>query len=378
MTTPDRTTATRSPQQSPLHACHERQGARFVTFGGWQMPVEYAGGGVLSEHAAVRTAAGVFDVSHLGTVRVSGPGAMSWLNTVLANDLGRLRPGSAQYQLLCTERGGVVDDLIAYLLADDELLLVPNAANCAQVAQILRDLAPRGIEVADEHGRHAIIAVQGPSSPALLESLGLPTQMEYMSFATAALAGVPLSVCRSGYTGERGYELIVDAGRAEGIWLAVLSAGAPLGARPCGLGARDTLRTEMGYALHGHELSLEIDPVSAGLSWAIGWDKPRFRGREALVEIRSAGPARRLRALRASGRAIPRGGMHCFAADQGPGSPSLGTVTSGTYSPSLRVGIGLAYLDAHVQPGQHVGIQVRSRLEDFEVVKPPLWPSRVH
>ncbi|MFZ2624417.1 MAG: glycine cleavage system aminomethyltransferase GcvT [Propionibacterium sp.] len=365
------------PVRSPLHYCHERAGARFAEFGGWLMPLDYAGSGVLAEHRAVREAVGVFDVSHLGKVRVAGPGAKAWLDTMLTADLGHATPGTAQYQLLCTEQGGVVDDLIAYPRADDEVLLIPNAANCASVASILAGSAPVGVQVCDEHERHAIIAVQGPASPALMDALGLPAGLDYMSFTDARLGDIDVTVCRSGYTGERGYELVVDPGRAESVWLAVFSAGASLGARPCGLAARDTLRTEMGYALHGHELSSQIDPVSAGLSWAVGWEKPDFRGARALRRIRAEGPARRLRGLLAAGRGIPRPGMDCLAAGDKDGSRPIGRVTSGTFSPSLRTGIGLAFLDASVTPGQHVGVLVRNRIEDFEVVKTPFRPSAV-
>ncbi len=365
------------PVRSPLHADHERLGARFAEFGGWLMPLEYTTGGVLAEHRAVREAVGVFDVSHLGKVRVSGAGAKTWLDTVLAADLGRVPVGVAQYQLLCTEQGGVVDDLIACPRADDDVLLVPNAANCASVAKILAAGAPAGVRVDDEHQRHAIIAVQGPASADLLDSLGLPVDLDYMSFTQTHLGDVAITVSRSGYTGERGYELILDPERASGVWLAILAAGVPFGVRPCGLAARDTLRTEMGYPLHGHELSTSIDPLSAGLGWAVGWDKPDFHGARALRRIRAKGPARRLRGLRASGRGIPRPGMDCVDLDQQPDAPIIGKVSSGTYSPSLRTGIGLAFLDASVATGQHVGVLVRGRTEEFEVVKLPFRPSAV-
>ena len=201
--------ATDTLLRSPLHAGHAALGAKFAAFSGWEMPLEYAGGGVLKEHTAVRTATGVFDVSHLGKARVTGPGAAAFVNACLTNDLGRIAPGQAQYTLCCDDEGGVVDDLIAYLFADDDVFLIPNAANTAEVVRRLTAAAPEGITVTDEHRKHAILAVQGPGSAAALERLGLPTDFDYMSFATAKLEDDSLIVCRTGYTGEHGYELVI-------------------------------------------------------------------------------------------------------------------------------------------------------------------------
>ncbi|MVA77379.1 glycine cleavage system aminomethyltransferase GcvT [Auraticoccus sp. F435] len=362
---------------SPLHAEHERLRARFAGFGGWSMPLEYAGGGVLAEHAAVRGQVGVFDVSHLGKVRVTGPGAAAFVNDCLTNDLDRIGAGQAQYTLLCTEEGGVVDDLIAYRYGDDDVFLVPNASNAPAVVAVLAGAAPAGVEVRDQHAELAVVAVQGPRSDEVLSAAGLPAGHPYMSFVTAELdtaglddvqgpAGVRVSVCRTGYTGERGYELVVPAEAAVAVWRAVLAAGEPYGIQPAGLGARDTLRTEMGYPLHGQDISLDVTPVQAGLGWAVGWQKPRFRGREALLAEKQAGPARRLRGLRARGRGIPRPGMVLVDGDR-----PIGTVTSGTFSPTLRTGIALALVEAGVPLGAEVEVQVRSRREVFEVVRPP-------
>ena len=354
-------------QRSPIHEQHVRSGAKFAPFAGWQMPLEYEGGGVLAEHAAVRESVGLFDVSHLGTLDVRGPGARTFLDTQLTNDLSRLEPGAAQYTLMCTEDGGVVDDLIAYVSGDSDVRLVPNAANCAAVRDRLR-AAPEGVEVLDRHTSTAILAVQGPHSAGVLVALGLDPDLAYMRFNQQTFGDATVSVCRSGYTGEPGFELIADTDAAPGLWEALLREAAKVGGRPAGLGARDTLRTEMGYPLHGQDLSLEISPVQAGLAWAIGWDKPEFVGRAALVAERSAGPQRRLRGIRLSDPGVPRSGMPVLAAE---GGQEVGVLTSGTFSPTLRIGIGLALCEPAVGVGDEVLVQARGRQLAAEVVKPP-------
>jgi aminomethyltransferase len=350
--------------RSPLHERHLALGAKLASFGGWEMPLEYAGGGVLREHASVREAAGVFDVSHLGKARVRGAGAAAFVNSCLTNDLGRIQPGKAQYTLCCDENGGVVDDLIAYLFGDDHVFLIPNAANTGEVVRRLLAAAPDGISIENEHRQFAVLAVQGPQSAELLGKLGLPTDHDYMSFATAPLFGAELIVCRTGYTGEHGYELVVPWDAAVGVWDAIVAAGV----QPCGLGARDTLRTEMGYPLHGQDLSLDISPVQARSGWAVGWSKPEFWGREALVKEKSEGPRRLLRGLELTGRGIPRGHMHVYAVEQ-----PIGETTSGTFSPTKKVGIALALIDtaAGVSDGDLVQIDIRGRKTEAKVVKPP-------
>ena len=260
-------------------------------FGGWEMPIEYPGSGVLREHEAVRTSVGIFDVSHLGKAAVTGPGAAAYVDACLTNALGRIGPGKAQYTLCCDDAtGGVVDDLIVYLRSDDDVFLVPNAANTSEVARRLAAAAPPGVTVTDHHHDYGVLAVQGPRSADLLGLLGLPAGGEYMSFVDATWDGCPVLVCRSGYTGEHGYELLPSATDAPALWDALLEAGAAYGALACGLGARDTLRTEMGYPLHGHDLSLDITPVQAGAGWAVGWDKPAFWGRDARGRARRGTP----------------------------------------------------------------------------------------
>jgi aminomethyltransferase len=318
----------------------------------------------------------VFDVSHLGKATVAGPGAFDFVNSVLANDLRRIGPGKAQYTLCCDDAtGGVVDDLIAYVKSEEEIFLIPNAANTTEVVRRLAAAAPEGVTVTNQHKDFAVLAVQGPESEALIKTLGLPTDFDYMAFAAAAWDGRPLTVCRTGYTGEHGYELVCRWDDADALWQAILRAGEPFEIKPCGLGARDTLRTEMGYPLHGNDLSLEITPVQARAGWAVGWKKPEFWGREALLAEREAGPARQLWGLKASGRGIPRPGMAVLGADGG----RVGEVTSGTFSPSLRTGIALALLDAAAGTGEgdELAVDVRGRTQPVEVVKPPFVPSHV-
>lgn len=354
---------TPSQLTSVLHDRHVAAGAKFAEFGGWLMPLEYAG--VLAEHKAVRERVGLFDVSHLGKALVIGAGSADYLNTRLTNDLNRIGAGQAQYTLLCAEDGGTIDDLIAYRRSDDEVFLIPNASNTTEVVKRLSDGVPQGVQITNLHRDYAVLAVQGPSSDELLASIGLPVGHDYMRFVVAKLDGVELTVCRTGYTGERGYELVCAAADAGVVWDAVVAAGESYGLELCGLGARDTLRTEMGYPLHGNDLSPEISPVEAGINWAVGWKKPIFDGAEALRAQRKA-PHRVLRGLKATGRGIPRHGMEVVDAD----GTHIGEVTSGTFSPTLRQGIALALVDPSIVEGDQVGVVIRSRIEAFDVVKP--------
>lgn len=359
---------------SALHDRHLALHAKMAPFAGWSMPLEYSG--IVAEHQAVRTAAGLFDVSHLGKLVVSGPGAVAYLNTRLTNNLDAIGAGQAQYTLLCFADGGVVDDIIVYRISDDLALLVPNAANCATVAERLAQGLPDGISITDRHRLDAVLAVQGPRSDAVLDAAGFGVDLEYMHHVPLTVevgqATVTGTVCRTGYTGERGYELIVPVEAAAVVWDAIMRAGSGLGLLPCGLGARDTLRTEMGYPLHGQDLGPDITPVMARLTWAVGWKKPSFDGAEALRAQRAAGPDRLLWGIRALGRGIPRHGM-----DVVDGGRPVGLVTSGTFSPTLKTGIGLALLPPSVRPGDTVDVAVRQRTEAFEVVKPPFVTGSV-
>jgi aminomethyltransferase len=330
------------------------------------MPVSYAG--VVAEHKAVRQSVGVFDVSHLGKALVSGPGAADFVNSTLTNDLGRVGPGKAQYTLCCTESGGVVDDLIAYFVSPDEVFLVPNAANTAAVVAALAAEAPEGITVVDQHRDFGVLAVQGPGSRAIVEQLGLPVDMEYMAFEDARWGDIPVRVCRTGYTGEHGYELIPAWSDAEALFRALVDAVRAADGQVAGLGARDTLRTEMGYPLHGHELSLDISPLQARCGWAVGWKKDRFWGKDALSAEKEAGPTRVLRGVKAVDRGVLRQGQTVER-----DGVEIGITTSGTFSPSLGIGIALALVDsgAGVSPGDTVEVNVRGRALKCEIVAPP-------
>ncbi|GFG69875.1 glycine cleavage system aminomethyltransferase GcvT [Mycolicibacter senuensis] len=362
-------------QHGPLEDRHRELGASFAEFGGWLMPVSYAG--TVAEHHATRTAVGLFDVSHLGKATVAGPGAAAFVNATLTNDLTRIGPGKAQYTLCCNESGGVIDDLIAYYIADDEIFLVPNAANTGAVVAALADAAPAGVTVSDEHRSRAVLAVQGPRSTEVLAGLGLPTEMDYMGFedATVDAAGarVPVRVCRSGYTGEHGYELLPEWESAGVVFDALLAAVSQAGGELAGLGARDTLRTEMGYPLHGHELSPDISPLQARCGWAIGWKKEQFFGREALQAEKAAGPARLLRGLRATGRGVLRAELAVLDGDR-----QVGVTTSGTFSPTLKAGIALALIDvdAGLDDGAVLTVDVRGRAVECELVRPPFVTAK--
>ena len=359
---------------SPLHDRHVALGAKLADFGGWQMPIEYPGGGVLREHAAVRERVGIFDVSHLGNARVRGAGAADFVNACFTNDLRKIGPGQAQYTMCCDEAtGGVVDDLIQYFIAEDEIFLIPNAANTAEVVRRLQAAAPEGITVTDEHRDWGIVAVQGPRSPEVVAALGLPTELDYMSFAEVERDGVPIIVCRTGYTGEKGYELVAPWDATPALWDALVEAMTPFDGLPCGLGARDTLRTEMGYALHGNELSMDITPNMAKAGWAVGWDKESFWGKDVLSAQRAAKTSRLSTGLLVTGRGIPRAGNAVLDAD----GQEIGVVTSGTMSPTLRQGIGLALLDRGNPPGTHVTIDVRGRSVPAEVTRPPFVQTDV-
>ncbi|KZS86013.1 glycine cleavage system aminomethyltransferase GcvT [Mycobacterium persicum] len=358
-------------QHGPLEDRHRALGASFAEFGGWMMPVSYAG--TVSEHHATRTSVGLFDVSHLGKALVRGPGAAEFVNSALTNDLHRIGPGKAQYTLCCNESGGVIDDLIAYYVDDDEIFLVPNAANTAAVVSALQAAAPGDLAITNVHRSYAVLAVQGPRSADVLAALGLPADMDYMGYADSAYSGVPVRVCRTGYTGEHGYELLPPWETAGVVFDALVDAVSDAGGQPAGLGARDTLRTEMGYPLHGHELSPDISPLQARCGWAIGWKKDAFFGRDALLAEKAAGPRRLLRGLRMVGRGVLRPGLTVLVGDT-----AVGVTTSGTFSPTLQAGIALALIDtdADVPDGGHVTVDVRGRAAECAVVPPPFVEAK--
>lgn len=355
-------------RRTALTARHEAVGARLAPFAGWLMPIQFAG--TIEEHEAVRSEVGVFDVSHLGTVWIDGGDALDTLAASFTNDPSTLGDGDSQYTLCCDERGGIVDDLIVYRLAADRFAVVPNAANTSEVVDVLRRSADgREATIRDESAQWAVLAVQGPRAfevvDRLLEDLGAPlaaSDIPYLGVAEVTLSGHDGLVCRTGYTGEPGCELVVPNAVTEAVWDAALD----LGAVACGLGARDTLRLEMGYPLHGNDLSVDVTPYEARLGWAVKLDRAAFRGQEALAEAKRAGPSRRLWGLLGAGRRPARAGMSVVA----DGAPA-GVVTSGGFSPTLGRGIALAFVDATLAPGATVAVDVRGTGVDFEVVRPP-------
>jgi len=340
--------------RTPLYERHVALGARMVPFAGWEMPVQYEG--VIPEHRAVRNDCGAFDVSHMGELEVEGPRAHELLQGLLANDLDRIELGQAQYTLLTNERGGILDDLIAYRLSEFHYLLIVNASNREGDFRWLKEHEIPGSDVRDISDEYALIAVQGPNS---LERLGLE-QAPAFSFAEGTIDAVECMIARTGYTGEVGVELLVMAEDAGKLWDRVLARGAV----PCGLGARDTLRLEVCYPLHGNDITPETDAISAGLGWVCALDK-EFTGVERLRAIKKAGPEQRLCAFVMEERAIPRQGMRIL---QG------GEVTSGSHSPMLDRGIGLAYVPAAAAaPDTELTIDVRGRERRARVVKKPIY-----
>jgi glycine cleavage system T protein (aminomethyltransferase) len=343
--------------RTPLYERHVAAGARMVPFAGWEMPVSYDG--VIPEHRAVRTRCGVFDVSHMGQLHVEGPNAWELLQSLLSNDLGRIGDGEAQYTLLTNVGGGIVDDLIVYRMSPHHFMLVVNAGNRARAFAWLSEREIRGSDVRDASDEYAMLAVQGPAS---IELLGLDDAPAF-SHALGDLDGVEVLVCRTGYTGERGVELLCPAEDAGELWDAVVARGAA----PAGLGARDTLRLEVCYPLHGNDITEETDAVSAGLGWACALDT-EFIGVEALRAVKDAGPAQRLVAFVMEDKAIPRHGMAVAGG---------GRVTSGTHSPTLDVGIGLAYVPAEAAtPGAELTIDVRGRERRGRVVAKPIYSRK--
>jgi aminomethyltransferase len=360
-------------KHSPLRKQHESLSAKMADFGGWLMPIDYPATGTIVEHTAVRERVGIFDVSHLGKASVRGPGALDLLNRAFTNDLTKVGSGQAQYTMMCNSSGGVIDDLIVYRHSDEDFFLVPNASNTSDVVAELVALAGAGIEIENLHDAYGVIAVQGPQSAAVLTSLGVNQNLEYMSFEEVVVAGCEVILCRTGYTGELGFELLPKWDETEKVWDAVVAAMKNFDGVICGLGARDTLRTEMGYPLHGHELSLEITPVQASASWAVGWSKPDFVGADVLRKEREDGPSRRSVGLKTVGRGIPRAHMNVHSVD----GEIIGEVTSGTFSPTLKYGIALAQVSPMFKIGQKVSIDIRGNMCEVEIVKVPFVPSHV-
>ncbi len=361
-------------RRTPLFPLYAGLGGRTVDFNGWLMPLQFSG--ILGEHAAVRERAGLFDVSHMGEIEVSGDRALAALQWILTNDASKLAVGRALYSPVCHENGGTVDDVVVYRLAADDYLVVVNAGN------IERDVAwfsqhARGARVVDRSAEYAQLALQGPLAAAILTdaAVGGTADLAHYSFAQGvSVCGRPCLVSRTGYTGEDGFELYMAPDDAQTVYTGLLEHGAARGLLPAGLGARDTLRLEARLPLYGHELADDITPLEAGLQSFVKWDKGDFCGRAALREQLDHGLARRLRGLAVLERGIPRAGYAILAAQQDSAGPPIGFVTSGTMSPTLGVGIGLALLeDGHGTPDERVAVDVRGRAVAAKIVKTPFY-----
>jgi aminomethyltransferase len=322
-----------------------------VPFAGWDMPVQYAG--VMEECRSVRLRVGVFDISHMGRVRVQGAGAEKLLQKHTTNDVTALVPGRAQYSLMPTPTGGIQDDVIVYCMAHDYFLVVVNASNASDDIRLLRDGGGDDCEIVNESDRTCMIAVQGPAAVETLQTMAehdLSTVARF-AVADARVCGIPATLCRTGYTGEDGFEIIADASQAPVLWRSLLEAGAA----PCGLGSRDSLRTEAGYPLYGHEIDKDTSPVEAGLMWAVKLDKGAFVGRESIQAVKQSGPSRRLMGIIMEGRAIPRQG-YAVVAD----GVEVGAVTSGAFSALREIALGMAYVRSDVaKPGTAVSVCIR-------------------
>lgn len=355
---------TQPERRSPLHERHLEAGARMVPFAGWLMPISYQG--IKEEHLAVRNHVGMFDVSHMGQLAVEGPDAERYLQRMLSNDLAKMSDGGAQYSCLCDENGGITDDLFTYRLAEDRYLIVTNAANHAtDLAALENGVAGFDCDLRDVAADWAMVAVQGPEARAVVESsldLDLPPRMKV---SQAAIAGAPGLICGTGYTGEDGVELLVAPDRVGEVW-DLLAEG---GAVPCGLGARDSLRMEVCFHLHGNDIGPDTNPIEAGLGWCCR-EETGFVGSERIAAIRAAGPERRLVAFRMQGRGIARQGNPVI----NESGEQIGTVTSGGHSPSLGVGIGMAYVESDLaEPGREIEIDVRGNKRQALLAKKPLY-----
>ncbi|MGW0779405.1 glycine cleavage system aminomethyltransferase GcvT [Streptomyces sp. NPDC002913] len=367
-----------APRLTALDALHRSLGATMTDFAGWDMPLRYAS--ERDEHNAVRTRAGLFDLSHMGEITVTGPQAVAFLNHALVGNIATVGVGRARYTMIVAEDGGILDDLIVYRLADTEYMVVANAGNAQLVLDTLTERAGGfDTEVRDDRDAYALIAVQGPDSPAVLKSVTDADLdgLKYYAGLPGTVAGVPALIARTGYTGEDGFELFVAPGHAEQLWKALTEAGAPYGLIPCGLSCRDTLRLEAGMPLYGHELTTALTPFDAGLGRVVKFEKEGdFVGREALAaaaERADTAPPRKLVGLVAEGRRVPRAGYPVVV-----GGEVVGEVTSGAPSPTLGKPIAMAYVDAaHAAPGtEGVGVDIRGTHEPYEVVALPFYKRR--
>jgi aminomethyltransferase len=371
-------------KRTPLFETHQALGARLVDFGGWEMPVQYTS--ILDEHHAVRNAAGIFDISHMGEFFVNGPGALEFLNYALTNDAGKLTPGKAQYTLMCNKRGGVVDDLYLYCLGLGNYLLIVNASRIdvdfAHLEALLAESAQSAtVFLENKSSSYGAVAVQGPKVVHFIEAALPSGHFETPSFVSLEKNEVRMMgfrseliyVARTGYTGEDGFEVVAPAPLIEKVWTACMEAGGTHQIKPCGLGARDTLRTEACYPLYGHELDENTSPIEAGLSYFVNFEKGDFLGRQTLLEQKTSGPARKLVAFKMLGKSAPPRPDYAIWSS-GEDSRSIGRVTSGTQSPTLGAGIGLGYLpSAFSKPDTAIQIEIRGNRFPAVTIKKPFY-----
>lgn len=360
----------KAAKKTPLYEKHVEAGARMVDFAGWLMPVQYAG--IKEEHLAVRNAAGLFDVCHMGEIEVSGPKALEFIQSLTPNDASKVDVGAAQYTAFLNQVGGVIDDLIFYRQARDKYLLCVNASNTAKdLAWINKHVPPNGVFVTDLSDKTALLALQGPKSPEILaKSADLnPASIKRFHFSEGAVAGVRAIICRTGYTGEDGFEIFMDAGDAKAVWDRLMEEGRDFGLQPAGLGARDTLRLEMGYPLHGNDLDEEHTPLESNLGWICKLSKGEFMGRDVLTRQKEGGIKQKLVGLTFLERGVPRHGYEL--ADPGT-REVVGVVTSGTSSPSLGVGIALARVRTDfAKEGKELIVLIREQARKARVTQPP-------
>ncbi len=363
-------------RHTPLHDEHVRLGARMMPFGGFDMPVQYTG--IVEEHMAVRESAGLFDVSHMGEVIVSGPNALQFVQNLVSNDVNTLSAGRALYTVMCRPDGGIVDDLLVYCFSENEYMLVINAANAAQDFAWMQEHNSAGAALQDVSDETALLAIQGPRAIEIVQTLtDLPlSSIKYYHFiqpGEGAITGAPeMIVSRTGYTGEPGLELYMNRDHAVDVWRLLMKAGEPFGLRPAGLGARDTLRLEAGFALYGNDIDTSTTPLQAGLAWLTKLDKGDFIGRDALTAEKAAGIPRRLIGFVLDDRGVPRHGYPITDAD----GNEIGTVTSGSQSPVLKQGIGLGYVPNEPQftaADSPIGVSIRGRVLKAHVARPPFF-----
>jgi aminomethyltransferase len=356
-------------KRTALYDEHLKLKGKIVEFGGWDMPVQYSG--LADEHETCREKVGLFDVSHMGEVHVRGKGALEFLNKLVTNNVERIKDNQAQYTVMCLESGGCVDDLIIHRFGPEDFFICVNASNSDKDFQWIKSHAPKGLSIEDVSAQYTQIAVQGRHSQAVLQKI-VETPLDaikYYWFQRGPVLGKPSIIARTGYTGEDGFEVYVPWDHGPAVWNALLEAGRPFGIKPCGLGARDTLRTEMKYPLYGHEISAELNPLEAGLGWVTKLDKPDFIGKAALVALKERGLKRALIGLRSQGRAIPRQG-YVVESD----GANVGVVTSGTMSPSLKTGIAIASVDRDLaEIGTRLDVVVRDQRVPHEVVETPFY-----